>query len=95
MKDYANSFMAISDIRKADRNERLTKLEMKEYRKFTGKLSWLAAGTQPDLSYTVLKMLQKNISATIAYLHNCNKVLKKVRGQRSEYFYRRVRQGRS
>ena len=65
MKDYAESITEIKEIRKADRNERLAKLEMKEYRKFTGKLSWLASGTRSDLSFTVLKMAKKNNSATI------------------------------
>ena len=37
MKDYADSFEDIKEIRKVeDRNEPLTKLEMKEYRKMTG-----------------------------------------------------------
>ena len=52
---------------------------MKEYRKFTGKLSWLTMGTRPDLSYTVYRMSQKNNLVTIADLHNVNKVLKKVK----------------
>ena len=45
MEDYSNSLKEMTDIRKANRNDKLTKLEMKEYRKVTGKLSWLAEGT--------------------------------------------------
>ena len=30
----------IKEIRKADRGEKLTKTELKEYRKYTGKISW-------------------------------------------------------
>ena len=39
MKDYTNSMEEVKDIRRADRNEALTRLEMKYYRNFTGKLS--------------------------------------------------------
>ena len=42
------------------------------------------------MSYTVLQMSQKNNSATIADLHNVNKVLKKVKAQKSEVYYGRV-----
>ena len=47
-------------------------------------------GIQPDLSYTVLRMSQKNHSATIADLHNVNKVLRKVKVKESEMYYGRV-----
>ena len=56
MKDYAESLEDIGEIRMADRDEPLTKLEMKEYRKMTGKIAWLANNTRPDLSFTDLKM---------------------------------------
>ena len=60
MEDYVKSLEEIKEIRKADREEDLTKLEMKEYRKMTGKISWLANSTCPDLSYTALnKSLQQ------------------------------------
>ena len=52
MEDYANSVEEIKEIRKADRAEKLTKTELKEYRKYTGKISWLSQGTRPDLSYS-------------------------------------------
>merc|ERR1712101_34810 len=72
MEDYANSITEIQDIRKANRTEPLTKAELKEYRKYTGKLSWLAQGTRPDLSYSALNLSKKNNSATIADLRNIN-----------------------
>ena len=57
MKDYAESLEDIRDIGSVhDRKEPLTKLEMKEYRKITGKIGWLANNTRPDLSFTALKM---------------------------------------
>ena len=52
----------------------MSRFELNEYRQFIGKLSWLAIGTRPYLSYTVSKMSEKNKSATIADLHNLNKV---------------------
>ena len=66
MEDYADSINEIKEIRKANRTEKLTKAELKEYRKYTGKLSWLAQGTRPDLSYSVLDLSKKNNSATIS-----------------------------
>ena len=55
MKEYADSLEDIKEIRKVeDCNEPLTKLEMKEYRKMTGKTAWLANSTRPDLSFTAL-----------------------------------------
>ena len=39
MEDYADSVEEIKEIRKAHRNERLTMAELKEYRKYTGKIS--------------------------------------------------------
>ena len=39
MEDYAKSVEGIEEIRKADRNEKLTKLKLNEYRKYTGKIS--------------------------------------------------------
>ena len=70
MEDYVESIEEIKEIRKADREEDLTKLELKEYRKMTGKLSWLANSTCPDLSYTALAMSKKNNSAKIKDLRD-------------------------
>ena len=38
MEDYASSVESIEEIRKAERKENLTKMELKEYRKYTGKV---------------------------------------------------------
>ena len=84
IKDYANSLKDITEIRKADRNEKFTREEMKEFRKFMGKLSWLAMGTRPNLSYTMLKMSQKGNLTMIAELQSFNKVLKKAKSRESE-----------
>ena len=61
MEDYVESLEEVKEIRKADRDEDLTKAEMKVYRKMTGKLAWLANSTCPDLSYTALAMSKRNI----------------------------------
>ena len=55
----------IKEIRKADRDKPLTKLELKEYRKMTGQIAWLANPTCPDLSFTALLLAKKNNSATM------------------------------
>ena len=70
MDNYMHSLRDIHEIRKVDRDEDLTKLELKEYRKITGKISWLANSTRPDLSYIVLTMSKKNNSAKISDLRN-------------------------
>ena len=66
------------------------RMEIKEYRNFTGKLNRLGAKTRPDMSYTVLKLLQKTDSATIVNLHDRNKIMKKVRVQESEVFIEKL-----
>ena len=75
MEDYADLVEEIKKIRKADRTENLTKAELKEYRKYTGKISWLSQGTRPDLSYLALMLAKKNNIATIADLRNVNKIV--------------------
>ena len=51
----------MKNIRKVeDHNEPLTELEMKEYRKITGKISWLSNSKRPDLSFTALWMSKNN-----------------------------------
>ena len=68
MEDYVNSIEDVVNVRNADRDEELTGLEMKEYRKVTGKVSWLANSTRPDLCYTALAMSKNNKGTTIANL---------------------------
>ena len=54
MEDYIRSLEDITEIWKVDRDEPLTRLELKEYRNMTGKIAWLANSTCPDLSFTAL-----------------------------------------
>merc|ERR1711989_26080 len=80
----------MGDIRKANGTEPLTKAELKEYRKYTGKLSWLAQGTRPDLSYSALYLSKKNNSATISDLRNINRIVEKVKKEENRIFYRKI-----
>ena len=61
MEDYVASLEEVKEIWKANRDEPLTKSELKVFRKMTGKLSWLANSTSPDLSYTALVMSKRII----------------------------------
>ena len=90
MQDYVDSLEDIKEIRQADKGEALTKAEMKEYRKVTGKLSWLANSTRPDMSYTSLSMSRKNNCATIADLRNISRVLKKAKERPSRLKYSKI-----
>ena len=63
--DYVDSLEDIKMIRKTDKDEDLTKQEIKEYRKVTEKLSWLTNSTHLDLGYTTLAIPKKNNCANI------------------------------
>ena len=79
IEDYTNSLEDIKEIRKVDdQNELLTKLEMKEYRKMTGQIAWLANSTRPDLSFNALQMLKNSKEATISDLRDVNRILTNV-----------------
>ena len=85
MEDYSKGLKEITDIRKTDdRNEPLTKLEMKLYRKMTGKIAWFANSTRPNLCYQALQISKKNQGATISDLRDVNRVLKQVREKESK-----------
>lgn len=71
MEDYADSLEDIKEIwKEEDRNEPLTKVEMKEYRKMTGKIAWLADSTRPDLSFIALRMSKNSKEATTSDLRD-------------------------
>merc|ERR1712240_581533 len=84
IEDYANSVEEITEIRKADRDEKLTRAELKEYRKYTGKIFWLLQEARPDLSYSALMLAKKNSSATISDLRNVNKIVEKVKKEENK-----------
>ena len=62
-------------------------MELKQYTKYTEKLSWLTEGTRPDLSYTALMMSKKNAKIMIVDLDNVSRVLKKVELKESGVSY--------
>ena len=90
MQHYVNSLEEIKEICHADKGEALTKAVMKEYRKVTGKLSWLANSTRPDMSYASLSMSRKNNCATIADLRNISQFLKKAKERPSRLSYSKI-----
>ena len=63
---------------------------MKLYRKYTGKITWLANSTRPDLCYLAMKMSKKNQGATMADLQDINRVLKKVRVVERRLMYEQI-----
>ena len=79
MQDYVDSLDEVREIRKAERDDPLTRAELKVYRKMTGKLSWLANSTRPDLSYTALAMSKKNNTAQIKDLRDITRVVEKAK----------------
>ena len=57
----------------------------------TGKLSWLAYSTRPDLSYTALAMSKKNNSAKIKDFGDISRVLKTAMERYSKLKFSRIR----
>ena len=64
MEDYAKSLEKI-EIRKGLPDDPLTEVEMKMYRKYVGKLPWLASNTRLDLAIHVLNSVRKQKNAVL------------------------------
>ena len=90
MKDYVDSLEEVKEIRKAVRDDPLTRAELKVFRKMTGKLSWLANSTRPDLSYTALAMSKKNNSAQIKDLRDITRVISKAKERPSKIKFSKI-----
>ena len=84
MADYAGSMQEITELRRAKKDELLTKSELKLYRKFVGKLNWLAENTRPDLAIWALNLSKTGSKATIGDLKKLNRVIKKVSDRQSK-----------
>ena len=56
---------------------------MKLFRKYVGKLNWLAENTRPDLAIWSLNLSKQNAKATIGDLKRVNQIVKKVRCRQS------------
>ena len=89
MEDYAKSMEEIQ-IREAKADEILTREELKVFRKYVGKLNWLAANTRPDLAIYALELGKKQKKAVIKDLREVNRVLKKVREKESKVVLQRL-----
>ena len=77
-------------IRDAKADESLTRDELKVYRKFVGKLNWLAANVRPDLAIYALELAKKQKKATVKDLREINRVLKKVREKDSRVIFTKI-----
>ena len=90
MEDYAESIEDIKEIRKEKKTEMLTKIENKLYRKYIGKISWLAENCRPDLAVTALKMARKSGKATVGDLMNVNSVVKRIKQKKNEVKFTKI-----
>ena len=90
MQDYVDSLEEVTEIRKAVRDDPLTRAELKVFRKMTGKLSWLANSTRPDLSYTALAMSKKNTTAQIKDLRDITRVISKAKERSSKIKFSKI-----
>ena len=90
MKDYVDSLEEVKEIRKAVRDDPLTRAELKVFRKMTGKLSWLANFAHPDLSYKALAMSKKNNSAQIKDLRDITRVINKAKEHPSKIKFSKI-----
>ena len=74
MNDYALSLEDI-EIREDKSDEKLTREEMRIFRKYVRKLNWLAANTRPDLAINALELAKKQKTAVLKDLRNVNRIL--------------------
>ena len=63
---------------------------MNIFRKFVGKLNWLAANTRPDLAIYALEFAKRQKKATIKDLREMNRVLKEVREKESRVLFKKI-----
>ena len=90
MKDYADSVTELVNIRDADKYEPLTLLENKIYRKYIGKIGWLAENCRPDLTVTALKLVRSNSKATSKDLKVINSVVRRIREKKNEVRFSKI-----
>jgi hypothetical protein len=90
MEDYAKSMEKIEEIRIAKPDDPLTRPDLAVCRKYTGKLSWLASNTSPDLAFTALLMSKRNSCATIKDLKKINAVIDRIRAKPCKVVFSRI-----
>ena len=89
MENYAKSLDKI-EIRKEMPDEPLTEVEMKIFRKYVGKLSWLASNTRLDLAIHVLKSARKQKDATLKDLRDINRIVEKISEKENKMVFGKV-----
>ena len=89
MQDCAKSSEEIQR-RETKVDEPLKRDELKVFRKFVGKLNWLAANTRPDLAIYAMELEKRQKKATIKDLRDINRVLKKVREKESRVLFTKI-----
>ena len=89
MEDYAKSLEKI-EIRKGMPDDPLTEIEMKVYRKYVGKLSWLASNTRPDLAIHVLNSARKQKNIVLKDLRDINRIVDKIGEKENKVVFGRV-----
>ena len=87
---YVDSIEEIQIEDASDNKRGLSKKEFKLFRKATGKLSWLAETTRPDLSYNTLEMSYKNRTAKVEDVKEINKIIRKAKSGKSEILFKRI-----
>jgi hypothetical protein len=92
MEDYAKTIEKLENIRVAKPDDILTRTELQVFRNYTGKLSWLAANTCPDLAFTALAMSKRNSCATIWDLKKINQVVDMIRAKPCKVVFGRIGQ---
>ena len=89
MEDYAESLTKI-EIRKGNPDDPLTETEMKMFRKYVGKLSWLANNTRPDLAINVLNSARKQKNARLKDLREINRIVEKIKEKENKIVFGRI-----
>ena len=90
MEDYANSITKIESFRNCKKEEELTKIEHRLFRKKVGQLSWLANNARPDLSIHVQSLSQKSSKPTMSDLKRINYVIKLVKSNENKIVFQHV-----
>merc|ERR1711962_855828 len=89
MEEYAKSLEKI-EIRKGMPEEPLTETEMKMYRKYVGKFSWLASNTRMDLAIHVVNSARKQKNAVLKDFRDINRIIDKIGEKESKVVFGRV-----
>ena len=63
---------------------------MKIFRKYVGKLSWLASNTRPDLAIYVLNSAKKQKNAVLKDLRDIDRIVEKIGDKEIKVVFERV-----